>query len=160
MALVCCGARVSCWPVSDGPISASSQRREARRPAGPAGYESRADHQPQDRQGAGPHRAAIAAHPRRRGDRMKRRTFISLLGGAAAAWPLAARAQQPAVPVVAFVHGGAADANVGNLTVFRKDLMNPAISRARTSQSSTTGWRANTGPCPRSWLISSAAVWR
>src|SRR5215467_2506392 len=53
---------------------------------------------------------------------MRRREFIKVIAGSAATWPLAARAQQPAMPVVGFINAGTADASTRRVAAFRKGL--------------------------------------
>jgi putative ABC transport system substrate-binding protein len=58
---------------------------------------------------------------------MRRRDFITLVAGGTIAWPLIARAQQAAMPVIGFLHSGSPEPNARRLAGFRKGLSDAGL---------------------------------
>jgi putative ABC transport system substrate-binding protein len=89
---------------------------------------------------------------------MRRREFVSLIGGAVA-WPIAARAQQPAMPVVGFLHSGSPGPFASFVAAFHQGLGEAGYIEDKNVRMNTAGRRTTTIDC-QPWRPSwSACRW-
>src|SRR5256885_802700 len=94
---------------------------------------------------------------RMRYNRLKRREFISLLGGAAVSWPLVSSAQQPLIPVVGFLSSRSPAESAGVVAAFRKGLSETGYAE---SQNVSIDFRWAEGHSDRLPALASELVYR
>jgi len=84
---------------------------------------------------------------------MRRREFFGLIGGAAVAWPVVARAQQAAMPVIGYLSARSAEVDGPMLAAFRRGLFETGYVEVATFESKSGLPMGSTTACQPLWTI-------